>query len=458
MKFRTVTVWSVAIYAGLFGLAVAQEVPKPLESTKSEWKELVERIDVGGKIVDPNGQPIRTVFVDVAYSYPEAGEELKLNGLSLIITPRGNMSNRRIVVDAEGVWTTQIPKSATSAWIWVWPYKGAFKRIAGEKVNLEKLKSQTLVTKMEKPYLIEGHLFGPDGKAASNINIFCENTDFSLPIFFLYGKSVRSDQNGYFRFQGEDPGEVTLTILTEDFRPEARFVAFSDQQTPLQIHLKKGNKKQVRLADKEGKPLSDVRVYLKWENYFWAGDWQQKRFLRPNSGGIWRFNESETEDVQIGFYKDGFISVWEPESRFTVEKDPLQAITLFSELEIRGGVFNAETGQAIHDYLIYGFEKTEDNDPAIRWTKTHSVAKTKDNEGKYLCVFSSLQSNYYLKVEAPGYGSAVSPAFDIRQEKVDYDFKLLPSSDQSGSLPDEIGEPEDKEIKMWDVDRPIPDC
>ena len=246
-------------------------IPESFEVTMERGRE------IGGQIVDENGQPIANASVILEYPlsiYPDRQNPIYNSSLS-------NYSERVWKTDTEGKWSCdlfpqgfyygEIRVSAsdyTESRQLIRPeiVPDEFKTFLEKALNfygdrtvpLSELLAQTLVIPLKKGLVVRGKVVGSEGTPVENLRITVSN--YNIQPYFFSG--VTSDQEGNFECLIPKPMEVNFGIWGKKAAPE-RFVRnIGETNEPFEFQLKASKSIRFRVVDNDGKPLQNVMVIV----------------------------------------------------------------------------------------------------------------------------------------------------------------------------------------------------
>ena len=185
-----------------------------------------------------------------------------------------------------------------------------------------------------------------------------------------------------------------------------------------------GSTLRVRVADVQGKPVAGaVVVTNRWRGYrsieFRAETDQDGRL-------VWRSAPRDAVHYNIG--KQDYM--WVQPELTASERE--QTVTLYPKLVISGRVTDAETGRPVPKFRAVRGWKRGSRD-AIDWSENLAIEVT---GGQFTAPFD--EGDAFLRIDAPGYRSAVSRAFRADEGTQTFDFALHPAKGHTGLvlLPD----------------------
>lgn len=460
----------IVIFATLFIATTAlqaQQVasPVPLFPKKDDTPPPWKTIEIGGRVLDERGQPVCGARVSLSYT-SQAVRDAGRDAFFIF----GDQNMRDVKTDEQGKWSGEVAQDFATAHITIWPPGNDHRKTDQKVPNIEKLKTKEFKTTIKDAYVIEGCVHDPEGNPLGGVLVRC-NAVLTLPVGLLYEEKAYTDSQGCYRFQSSEPGEVYLGFFPKEYAPLSRAAEFGEKPQAIDVDLVTGKRVKIRIVDQKGDTLRRVRYMYRLDGklfFFWPPEDDLvlskaengvRELIVPQSIPFELDCSVAASDAEKVEYMDSCHTAQELLSHSG--NGPFE-IVMYEKLRISGKVRDADTGELIKDYLIYGYEKipasrSKTGEPEIRWNSEYTLKKEKDDQGVYRCVFEEAQRNYHLKVESHGYRPAISKAFLPSMGEVQFDFQLKKDDDTSPTEADDLGEPSER-LKQWDADREIFDC
>ena len=382
---------------------------------------------IGGKVVDKNGKPIRNANVRVSASGRRA---TRANPTSQSISDFNAKTN------AKGEWRCNVAPSKLTRVSLTLSHKRYVggSRYTGVRSNLwPKLRDFSHVSVMERGYLIEGHVHGPDGKPVVGAVLALGNSPFGVG-----GRVPRpkTDKNGAFRFENVKAGDTAITVLAKGLAPELRRIDVSEELDSVDFRLKKGKTIRFKVLDKNGKPIPDARIV--------PDTWRGHRTLlglysagiphTTDKNGRMVWTAAPHDEIRFDIYKRNYMRARDQAIK---PRDKEYVITLPPALQISGRVIDAKTKKPIPKFkVIEGIRfRTTDRTFFNRY-------RTADGrKGKYLLELTSPYRQHYVRIEAPGYGPQVSRAIKSDEGNITINFELTKAQGPTGTVLTTGGKP-----------------
>jgi 5-hydroxyisourate hydrolase-like protein (transthyretin family) len=360
---------------------------------------------IGGIVQDEAGHPIEGATVDV---HAPPTEYEGRNYVFTLGSPR---------TDAQGRWRLDVaPKDLDEVWAAVThPH---YKRNGGAASR--KLDS---VTVLKKGLSVMGRVVDAAGRAVKGARaIMGRDTWGTNP------PAGTTDGSGAFTLENCDLGPSIITVQAEGFAPRIHEVRVEERTPPVVIALTEpGSILRVRVVDVEGKPVAGASLG--------PDTWRGQRSIHfrgltgPDGRVEWR---SAPKDVV--FYDIGKAEyMWSRLLPLTASERE-QTVILYPKLAITGRVTDAATGRPVPSFRIVQGQRLEWRD-AIHWSENLGADGT---DGQYTSQFDEPSAALFVRVEAPGYKSVQSRAFQSNEGRQTFNFALHRATGLSGIvlLPD----------------------
>ena len=139
---------------------------------------------------------------------------------------------------------------------------------------------------------------------------------------------------------------------------------------------------------------------------------------KTDQEGRWTCSNITTKSIQLELAKDGYViqrdlklSASEGE-----QKVVLKALPMFS-----GRVLDAATQEPITHFMIVEISAVLNNGKMLAWSP---YTLDRGHDGQYSKTITAKKPPYLLRVDAEGYKTAITPAFEKINGKMTYDFLL----------------------------------
>ena len=230
-----------------------------------------------------------------------------------------------------------------------------------------------------------------------------------------------TDAEGRFALLNCKAGRSAVTIQADGMAPQVQDVTVAEEIEALEFHLKPGPVLRGRVVDVDGKPIEGVVVAPDT----WRGYRTLEHRMKTDDEGRFEWRGAPPDAVEYSVLKQGYMS---KRDFVLVASEEEQAVTLYPELEIRGRVTDAVTGEAVPEFRIQRGQ-IQHNRETPYWTRDEGVLY---KDGEYSYKFDEPMKGWLLQVSAPGYLPATSRAFESTEGQQTYDFALQSGEGPSG--------------------------
>lgn len=397
---------------------------------------------IGGLVRDENGKPIPGVTIEVMLN--QGGKRKPRVGPDTWLSEKGPTTHEGAspVTDAEGRWTLDnVPPGddvrvllnldhpgyiSDAQW-------GTLQKEQG--VDMPALRARTATITMRQGVKAQGMVTDPDGKPVVGAVVVWGDR----PYLEWGSQELRTDERGYYQLPALPRGEKRITVVADGWMPETRKVELAPGITPVDFRLKPGKELRVRFVDRSGNPVLRVGAQIAQ----WRGSEALYNHRHPNvldtkipatadAGGIYRWTWAPEDAVTYRFWKEGYST---QEVALTASMGE-QTITFPTLRRISGTVTDAATGKPIVGLTAMpviefrpGFLSVE------RHQKKAFPGSTYEIDG------DRTDGNYRVRVEVPGYRSAMSDAVRPGEADPTFDFRLEPAPPANGRVVDADGRP-----------------
>ncbi len=242
--------------------------------------------------------------------------------------------------------------------------------------------------------------------------------------------SAKTDKQGDFVITKCRPGPSAVTVQATGFSPEVVRITIGESTDDVELRLGPAHVLRGRVIDIAGKPLSGVLVAPDT----WRGFRTLENRMTTDSEGRFEWNGAPSDAVEYSILKRGYMSL--RDSALTATPDE-QVITLYPELQVRGKVTDAKTGEPVREfavrrgYLFAGRDGTS-------WSGDEGVPF---RDGEFSFRIDEPMQGHVLQVVAPGYRPLTSRMFRSNEGSVRYNFALNSGKGPSGTVLTPEGEP-----------------
>jgi RNA polymerase sigma factor (sigma-70 family) len=383
----------------------------PLQLPSVKELQFEPGITIGGIVQDKAGQPIEGATVAV-YAPPTEYE-----GSNYVFS----LGQHR--TDARGHWRLDgapLDLSVVGAVVNHPRYR------QGNAIASRNLDSATVLT---KGLTVTGRVVDKDGHPIKGARAIIGHD--------TWGRSGppkgTTNEQGEFTLENCDAGPTIVTVQAEGFAPQFRDVQVQEQTAPVVIPMAEpGSTVRVKVVDVQGKPIAGA--------YFAADTWRAHRSIhfRAETGPDGRVEWLSAPKDEVLYDIGNSTYMWSRHVALTASERE-QTVILRSKLVISGRVTDAETNRLVPAFRVVQGQQDEKR-RQIDWSENAGVDV---QGGQYTSMFGESGSQFFVRVEAPGYKPAQSRAFLSTEGSQAFNFALQRAAGLSGVvvLPD--GKPAD---------------
>jgi beta-lactamase regulating signal transducer with metallopeptidase domain/protocatechuate 3,4-dioxygenase beta subunit/thiol-disulfide isomerase/thioredoxin len=302
-------------------------------------------------------------------------------------------------------------------------------------VDLKALRVRKATITMRGGIVATGTITDPQGKPVAGAVVVRGDR----PYWEEGSQEVRTDEQGRYRLPPLSSGKQTLTVVAQDWMPAQTKIDIKQGMAPVDFRLRTGKDLRIRVIDQDGKPIPGVDVWI--DN--WRAGESLYNFKHPNvldtkipdktdGDGIYRWTWAPDDAVAYRFSKEGYVEL---ELDLTASASE-QTVTLPKILRIMGKVTDTN-GRPIKGVTAV---------PVVEFRPGNLLAARNDakgpSDGAYAIEVDRTDVAYRVRVEAPGYRTAMSES-SVRAGAVNptFDFKLDPAPAVEGRILDAGGRP-----------------
>ncbi len=369
--------------------------------------------EIGGRVLEPDGKPVRGATVHVSMPFEEAME-------------RVYVSDVPVPTDAEGRWVCGVmPENIEGVRLHVThpAHIGDRNSYSRPTPPLAKLRDKSYVMEMKPGLSVSGRVVDKDDKPVDGAHVILGREGFvdGLP-------KTRTDKQGRFRFDSAEPGTNRVTVYAPGYAPVQQNVEVGAGLKPLSFRLMPPQTIHGRVVDPDGNPLAGVST----TPMEWRGLHFHEFKIKTDKDGRFRWDNAPADTV--GFYigKTGYETLHNKLLRPTKEG---HTITLAPTLVVDGKVADAATGKPIKQFSVK--RGTVGTDGKVTW---ESGGKT-FGSGRYTTGFNRAAAAYQVRIDADGYRPVHSRTFKPSTKRQVCHFKLEPDEGITGIVQRPDGKP-----------------
>ena len=236
-----------------------------------------------------------------------------------------------------------------------------------------------------------------------------------------------TNERGEFTLENCEPGPSIITVQAGGFAPRIEDVRVEEKTAPVEIRMTEpGSILRVRVVDVQGKPVAGANIVADT----WRGHRSIEFQAQTDQDGRFAWPSAPKGVVLYNIRKEDYMGM---ETELTASERE-QTVTLHPKLVVSGRVTDAETGRPVPKFrAVRGWKRSSGRD--INWSDNLSIEVT---GGHFTVPFDDARAGAFLRIDAPGYKSAVSRAFQANEGSQTFDFALHAAKGYTGVvlLPD----------------------
>ena len=377
------------IYASAPGYAGKREIMEVSDDGAARLDfELRMEFRVFGHVMDESGDPVEGVAVTTFYT-----------------SGKGNVAT----TDAEGYYDLGALDPARQQHNLFGRKEGFVEASTTVTVTPDLVFEQDLVMKLGTR--VEGRVVDENGEPIEGAELYI---GFSPHAYDRL--DAMADAQGHFFFPNVKSGKQTIGAHRDGYAPDLREFHLEEGTTHHDlgdIALFQGRKVTGWVFDPDGEPVQGVWIQARYKD-----DWIEGR-AEANAEGWFELDALPPTDVELSFYKPGFVRQREPLPDGEVEELEIQ---LGRSGKVAGRVIDGITGEPITDFTIRMLQPEcpqEDahwGGMAATWVREgHSFSS---DDGYWDTGDEILEPGTHVSVEAtaPGYGAGTEPCVLIEEE------------------------------------------
>ncbi|HWB53567.1 MAG TPA: carboxypeptidase-like regulatory domain-containing protein, partial [Tepidisphaeraceae bacterium] len=365
---------------------------------------------IGGIVEDEHGQPVPDATVEFT-----SASNLSDGKIHSIL-------DANVKTDADGKWSVNTaPTRLDRIWVRATHPGFANEQSYQNAPPAAELRKRTAVITIQHAVAVTGKVLDPAGHPVADAEITAGE-----PGWWGARHRTRTNSDGDFNLSGLKPGGLTINVLSKDFAPAA-ISTTAPNANPVEVHLKPGVPMKLHVIDKAGQPIPGVVIDVET----WEGEHILPEHLRTDAGGNAVWANAPTDEVEMNFDRRGFGSI--RQKPITASSDVIN-ITLGPPTKVHGTVVDATTGQPVKDFtIITGIGWN--NEQPISWQINDNYLPPKPgHDGEFTYPVEQGNSQYALRIEAPGYLPTDSRRFATDEGDISLEFKMTKGAWITGNL------------------------
>jgi beta-lactamase regulating signal transducer with metallopeptidase domain/thiol-disulfide isomerase/thioredoxin len=418
--------------------------------------KLSQGVEIGGSVVDEKGKPVAgaEVSFDRGMRLLLSSGHYRTDHAELWIVPPGQ---HVAVTGADGAWKAKC----------IWPdFQWASLRLhhpdfadvafgtdlssamqaegKGAHVSFNDLTNHAVRLTLTKGVAVKGRVINETGAPLPGIQVsYAELLTSPHASDQLLGRhTVTADAAGKFQLDHVPPKHLFFMVQTPGYGPAVAELDPAAPGSEVELRLAKGIKLIGAVQDDSDNPAANARVsfadYGIWHGIHWE--------TVADGNGRFQWQDAPAEVFQLQIEKDGFLVQHE-----TVDAGDGKelAVRLRHALHITGKVLDAQSKEPVKAFHIDWLDRFE----AREFADGYPFYTIPGSNGAYSLEVGRLHTDTWmdgyahtciLRVEADGYASFISRAFDSRKGdlgEVSYDIELQRAPQIFGTVVDAGGRP-----------------
>jgi RNA polymerase sigma factor (sigma-70 family) len=397
---------------------------------------LVRPALIGGRVVDPAGEPV--AGAEVAFgNNPIPGSDAK---------PESHAIDQLIATtDAQGRW--QIDRVAPDCVRYLVGSASHPDFSPSEYVDVgsrpefaRQLLEGTFTFRLGSGIIVQGTVVDPSDQPVAGALVHVGGLSETG------SRDAHSAADGTFRVAGCRPGTQLVTADAPGFASAVLSLDLKPNLPPVKLALGLGRTLRVRVVDASGQPVSGARLWFDPFGRRLPGPFPQVEFLQdsdPDGRIVW--GHAPDQDLEFDCSAPGHMRV----SDLLLHPDDQEhEITLPPALVISGTVRDADTGAMVPRFKLgIGWpEQDPDGSPTIRWSTIDRFWPS-FTRGEFRhsleepVIGGTTNRGYVFRFEAAGYAPFVTRAYGADEGEVTLDIRLHRAEETPVAISTPAGRP-----------------
>ena len=428
--------WASAVgYTPLFANWEEDEIKKGTLPPDEFTFKMIAAVEIGGIVVDKDGQPIENVAVQV-----------RGNGAGANLEGRVRLSthyalNDNVKTDADGRWSVANIPPGDDVVISLKLNHSDFKSDenwgdlqAVNKIGLKELRDKSAKLVMAKGIQVRGRVIDEAGKPIENALVVWGDS----PYWQEGSQEIFTDADGRYETPTQKDGDLRITIMAPGFSPETTKVKVGPRLKETDFVMSSGNRLELRFVDEAGEAVSGAYAQIDgWRsaksiyNYRHPNVKNSRIPIGSDENGVYVWDWAPDDPVTFVFSARGYIA--QRGIEITASEEPT-TIVMRKPKSVSGKVTDAN-GVPVPNFSI--IPRLHLND---RITHEHRRDIVKGKDGKFSLKIDRQLGDYSLLIEAKGYESAFTEKFP-RDNPPEFDIQLTRAVERKYRVVNENGEP-----------------
>jgi beta-lactamase regulating signal transducer with metallopeptidase domain/thiol-disulfide isomerase/thioredoxin len=419
-----------------------EEEEKPETTLPAEFTFRLRRgTTIGGVVKNSAGQPIKGVMVEVRLEHGGRKEGRIVTNGSLAYQDPRSQAVTVPVTDEQGRWTLdKVPpendlelrlKLSHPDYISD-PNYGTLQDEQG--VDLKALRARMASITMKGGIVATGMVTDPNGKPVAGAVV----VRGERPYWDEGSQEIRTDEQGRYRLPPLPRGELKITVVAEGWMPVLKKIMIEPGMKPVDFRLEPGKELRVRFVDRDGKPLPSVYVAIdKWHggeslyNVRHPNVLPTKIPLNADAKGLFRWTWAPADAVSYRCSKEGGYV----ELKIDLTADGREQTVILPKLLRISGTVTDRSGRPV---------KGVNAIPVIEFRPgflhaQRNLAKG-PSDGTYAVELDRTDVSYRVRIEAPGYRTAMSDVAKAGMTDPTFDFRLEEAPSLVGCVANRAGQ------------------
>ncbi len=385
--------------------------------------QMTPGIEMGGIVVDEDGQPISGAKVDVRYlSEPKQNVGRSRFPISLAEDEVGTAA----VTDEEGRWTINNAHNDSTAELVVGvshsdyldmpiPRDPRHRKIT----NLEELKNKTAKFEMSRGVVIKAKVLDAKGNQLERGTIVIGADPLRDPA----GGEFEIGTDGKFESPPMPEGEIRVTVVVPNFAPQSRVINVSKNMEPLTFELEPGYLTKILVVDDNGRSIPKARIFIVgWQNTKSLYNMRHPNLRGlgvpafANEEGLFQWTWAPKDKVTYSIGIPGYLP---KENIELAPSDEVHVIQLSATLMLSGSVVDDTTAETIDRFAVIPVDYRKSGNSEIAREQRSGLVSGRN--GRFRLQLSPGGSGadtgleYGFKIEAVNYKPWSSDRFRLGQ-------------------------------------------
>lgn len=266
-----------------------------------------------------------------------------------------------------------------------------------QDVTSAQLRDGSAAIVMHRGHVVSGHVTDPSGEPVKDSVVIWGDR----PYWQEGSQEVRTDDEGYYRFEPLPSGPMRITVVARDWMPQIKKIEIGPALRAADFQLQPGRTIRIKCVDSAGTPVPKVAVRIDK----WRGAESLYNMKHPNvldvgiprvadNDGFFEWTWAPDDAIDYSFGKRGYADM---EASITAD-DQEHVQIIHSVLRIGGSVRDAATDQPIDQFRVVPVIHVRPDFPLLGRCDSQD-----GSAGQFSMEFDRTDIEHGVQIEALGY-------------------------------------------------------